>query len=195
MKFSVPTNWQDDLLSDIKKKDVVEVYGKLAKDYIGGGRASAIIPNPSKKKAVQHIRDLSKNGFKFNYLLNSTCLDNEEFTRKGQGKIYKLLAWLSAIGVDSVTVAIPYLLEMIKKQYPNFRVSISTHTGIDSVQRAKNWEDLGADKLTLSVLDVNRDFRQINKIRKAVKCKLQVIANLTCLYNCPFYKYHAHVNS
>lgn len=195
MKFSVPTNWQEGLIPNIRKEEVIELYGKLARDYVGGGRSSATIPHPSKRKARLHIKEAHNNNLKFNYLLNATCLDNSEFTRKGQKKLHKLLDWLTDLKVDSITVSIPYLLEIIKKQYPHFEVNVSTQVGVDTVQRAKYWEDLGADKITLSVLDVNRNFNLLNTIRKSVKCKLQLIANLHCLYSCPFYKYHADINS
>lgn len=35
MKFSVPTNWQRGLMPGIKKKKgIIELYGKLASDFI-----------------------------------------------------------------------------------------------------------------------------------------------------------------
>jgi len=191
MKFSVPTNWDPDLLPKLKKDGIEEIYGKLAYDYIGGGRPSFLVPHVSKKKAVVHIAEAHKNNLKFNYLLNTTCMGNSEWTISGQRKICGLLDWLMEAGVDSVTVAIPYLLELIKKRYPEFKVNISTQAGIDAVERARYWNDLGADKLTLSVVDVNRNFKLLENIRQNVKCELQLIANLHCLYKCPFYKYHS----
>ena len=195
MKFSVPTNWEQVLIPKLNKDGVDEVYGKLDSDFIGGGRASFLMPRVSKKKATAHIRELHRSGLKFNYLANATCLGNLEWTASGQRKIRHLFDWLVSIGVDKVTVAIPYLLELVKKCYPQLKVVISTQAGIDTAERAKFWEDLGADKLTLSVLDVNRNFGLLRRIRKNVKCELQLIANLLCLYKCPFYKYHSVLNA
>lgn len=99
------------------------------------------------------------------------------------------------MGVDSVTISIPYLLELIKNRYPQLGIPVSTQAGVDSIERAKYWEDLGADEITLSFVDVNRDFHLLKEIRKNIRCRLKLIANLDCLYHCPFYKYHSVLNS
>lgn len=195
MKFSVPTNWQDDLIPALNKKEIEEVYGKLALDFIGGGRPPHALPQISKRKVSGYIREIHRYGLKFNYLLNSLCLNNKEFTIRGQRKIQKLLDWLIEINVDAVTVSIPYLLQLIKKRYPSLKVSISSQVNISAIKRAKYWQDLGADEITLSCLDVNRNFALLRAMRKGLNCKLRLIANNICLYNCPFYAYHALADS
>jgi hypothetical protein len=67
------------------------------------------------------------------------------------------------------------------------RVSVIAH--VNSVQRARFFEALGADSITLD-FNINRDFRLLEKIRKAVKCRLILVANDACLYQCPFRYYH-----
>jgi hypothetical protein len=52
------------------------------------------------------------------------------------------------------------------------------------------WERLGAHRLTLSHLALNRDFGAIRRIRKAVSCELRLIANTSCLPHCPLARYH-----
>lgn len=192
MKFSLPCNWQKDLVPDIKKyNEITQVYGKLAIDFIGGGRATFTLPSVRKASVKEYIREVHKAGFKFNYLLNSVCLGNVEWTAFGQKKIARLIDWLVDIEVDAVTVSIPYLLEWIKKRRPHLKVEVSSLVRINSVKRAKYWEELGADNITLSFIDVNRNFPLLRQIRKNVKCELQLIGNLLCLYNCPFFEYHA----
>lgn len=195
MKFFVPSNWQPDLISKVKKPGVEELYGKLRADFVGGGRSSAILPPVSERKAAQHIREAHQNNLKFNYLLNAVSLDNLELTRAGQKKLRSLIDWLIDIRVDGVTVSIPYLLRLIKKNYPQLKVSVSIFAGINSVERAKYWEELGADELALSPFDLTRNFSLLRKIRKNIKCKLKLIANLNCLYHCPFFLYHGVLES
>jgi hypothetical protein len=91
---------------------------------------------------------------------------------------------------DSVTVSMPYLLQLIKKCYPGLKVNISVGAGISSLAKARYWEDLGADQLTLLPTEANRDFTLLRNMRRALKCRLQLIANLPCLHECPFYAYH-----
>ncbi len=191
MKFSVPTNWEEDLIPKLKKGDIDELYGSLARDIIGGGRASFLLPQISKRKAASHINQAHRSGLKFNYILNATCLGNREWTINWQRHLAVLLDWLTDIGVDRVTISIPYLLELIKKRYPKLKVCVSTQAGVDSVSRAKYWEELGADKITLSFVDVNRNIGLIRRIKQSVKCELQLIANLLCLKDCPFHRYHS----
>lgn len=191
MRFSVPTNWDNSLLPAVKKNEVDELYGKLAADFIGGGRPSHSLPHISKGVVRKHIQEVHRYGFKFNYLLNSLCLNNKEFTISGQRNLEKILDWLMDMQVDIVTVSIPYLLEWIKKRYPALKVGISSQANINTLHRAHFWEDLGADTLILSYLDVNRDFPLLKAIRRGIKCELVLIANNICLYNCPFHVYHA----
>lgn len=195
MKLSVPTNWDIELIHKAKKDNIEEIYGKLAADAVGGGRVSFILPRVSKRAVKKYIETVHGYGLKFNYLLNSTCLGNMEWSRRGQRDICRLLDWLQSLNVDSVTVSIPYLLQLIKKQYPEFEVNVSTQSGVSSIEEAKFWEDLGADKITLSVHKVNRDFELLKAIRRNLKCRLQLIANLHCLKNCPFWLYHSNSSS
>ncbi len=193
--LSIPTNWQADLLEHINLTKTEEVYGKLENDIIGGGRPAILLPPVPRAYMARAVSSYHKHGLKFNYLLNASCSSNIEWTASGQRKIRKLLDWLANIGVDSITVSMPYLLQMIKKCYPVFKVSISTTAGVDSVPRARYWQELGADQITLSFVDANRNFTLLKLIRKAVSCRLQLIANLQCLYGCPFYKYHNSLSS
>ena len=193
VKLAVPINWQEDLLPVLKrnKQFISEVYGKLPFDFVGGGRPSYSSLPINSKRALGYINKINKLGLKFNYLLNSNCLNNFEWTRQGQARLTKLVDWLLQAKVDSVTVAIPYLAEFIKNRYPQIKIMVSTAACVDSVDRAKFWQNLGVEKITLRSIDVNRDFELLKQIRKNIKCKLQLIVNLNCLYNCAAHMYHA----
>ncbi len=189
MKLSVATNFQNDLISKIKGNSVVELFGKLNKDFVGGGRASFLLPRVSKKRFKKHIEVTQQQGIEFNYILNSLCLDNREFTMAGQRNIHRLLDWLYAIKVDSLTVANPFLFQMIKRQCKGFKLCVSLIADVNSVEKAKFWEGLGAKKITISGY-LNRDFRFLEAVRKNTKCELQLIVNTSCLLHCPMRYYH-----
>ncbi len=190
IKLSVPTNWQPQLLDRLNKTRIYEIYGKLDRDAVGGGRPPYILNSTSRCRATEHIRLVHKHGLRFNYLLNATCLGNIEWTSSGQRRIRKLLDWLAGASVDTVTVAVPYLLQLIKKCYPVFKVKVSICSGVDNAMQARYWQELGADEITLSSWSVNRNFGLLREIRKAVSCGLQVYANTRCLTGCPFTAYH-----
>ncbi len=195
MKLVVPTNWRNDLLEKLDKGKIDVIYGKLDRDFVGGGRPSCNFLEVSRRRAKEHVDEIHKNGLRFYYLLNASCLGNREFTRGGQKEIYKLLDWLSDIKVDGVVITMPYLLQLIKKQYPHFEISVSCFAQINSVEKAKYWEDLGASVITLSHIELIRDFRLLKKIRENVGAKLQLIVNDNCIQDCPLFSYHNNLVS
>lgn len=190
MRLSVATNFDNRLIELIKPYPVFEVYGKLHSDPIGGGRASIMLRPHSAKKLQRHIETAHRYGLQFNYLLNASCLDNVELTRKGRKRIFRFLQWLHELEVDAVTVAIPFLLEFIKEHFPNFKVRVSIFAEADHILNVKHWAAMGADSITLNSPFVNRDFATLAKIRQAVTCDLQLLVNNSCLQSCPYTAYH-----
>ncbi len=194
MKYSVATNFQDELVRKLNKKDVSDIYGKLTADFIGGSRPSYVLPSVNLSRLKRHVAAAHREGLGFNYLLNAVCLSNKEYTRSGLKRIHRILNELLRVRVDSVTVAIPFLLQLIKKSYPSLKVHVSIGAKIDSVNKALFWEDLGADLLNLDS-GISRDFETMADIRKSVKCRLQLVANNACLYDCPLNFYHLQMNA
>lgn len=186
MKFNIPINWQNDLLPHLKHPDIIQVYGKLQEDFVGGGRPAFMLPFVSRSKVQEYIAAVNSMGINFNYLLNSVCLRNEEFTKTGERKLRKLLDWLTKIGVSHITVAVPYLVHFVKKIYPHFRITVSSLSYINSVEKAKYWDSVGVEEIVLWDTECNRNFRLLKAIRDNVKCKIQLIANNACLSHCPY---------
>ncbi len=195
MKLTIPANWQDDFFDKIDFSKVVEIYGKLPGDFIGGGRASVIFNDVSNSRFKEHVLEIKNKGLSFNYLLNATCLDNLEFTRKGNRKIRKLLDVICNAGADYVTVALPQLIPMIKDKYPELKISVSTNNMVNNLERVRYWEEFGVDKITLSYTDVNRNFKELKRIVKYKKCEVQLICNLVCRRHCPFQQLHSNFHS
>jgi len=195
MELIPPTNFDNELVMEFKRIGIKETYGKLAIDFIGGGRPASGLHYVSKRRVAEHIRKLHDAGISFNYLLNASCLGSIEFTRLGRKKIYRLLRWLVDIKVDKITVTIPYLLQLIKDKHPHLKLCVSTIAEVNSLQKALFWQKIGADEITLSHLSLCRNFNQLSLIKKAVSCKLRLIANAGCLYQCPLSQYHTSWDS
>lgn len=195
MEFCVPTNWQEStiehLISVNTTEEIKEVYGKIFADTMGYEAASCGLESISRKKAQRHIKDLSSHGFSFNYLLDDICMDNLEFTRKGQMKIRNILEWLIKAEVNSVTIANPYLMLWIKENYSFLPVYVSASVNVDSLNRAKFWEGLGADMITFPGPVINRNFKFIELLRKSLACKIQLLGNNACRQDCASYINHA----
>jgi len=188
--LSVATNFDDGLLDAISGYPVTEIFGKLPSDAIGGGRASFTFPPLSRRRFERHVEKARSKGIGFNYLLNPACMDNREYTRQGQKELEALLEYIENAGVSAVTISLPFLLPLIKKRHPRFKVRVGVYARVDGVAKARFWEDGGADCITLESLSVNRDFGLLTALRKALKIELQLIVNANCQLFCPLSGQH-----
>jgi collagenase-like PrtC family protease len=190
MKIMLPANYDIDLLPHLRGHDVHEIYGKLPADIVGGGRPTYMSTPMGRQTLARYIAAVHRHGMAFNYLLNAACLGNTEWSKSFQRRLNGLLDWLSEMEVDTVTIVLPFLLQIIKKRYPHFKVKVGIYAQVDTVKRAQYWQDLGADGITLESFSINRDFEKLARIREAVECELILIANHFCQPNCPFQIQH-----
>jgi collagenase-like PrtC family protease len=194
MRYSIAANWDLGLLERLKGTSVESLYGQMWNDPLGGGRMAMFIPKVGRKEVTSFISEARKKGLSFNYLINATCFDNLEFTKKGYKKIMKHLEWISTTGTDMVTVTLPFLLEMIRKEFPQLKVCVSSFARVQNVHLAKYWEEIGADKIILPEA-IGRDFQILRLIRESVDCELELIANHCCLFQCPLDLHHRNMVS
>ncbi|MBD3637579.1 MAG: U32 family peptidase [Crocinitomicaceae bacterium] len=191
VRFSVASNFDKKLIENISDYPVYEVYGKLTTDFFGGGRPSFYLPDVDKTRLANYVKYCHENGIEFNYLLNSSSMNNVEFTTKGQRELRKLLDWLSSIEVDSITVSNLFFLRAIKKNYPEFKVRISAHRETDNARQVRFWEDNGADCVVISETTIHREFKILRAMREAVDIDLSLIVNNWCRQDCAIASNHA----
>ena len=189
-KFSLAANYDPELVPSLAAYPVDEVYGKLPTDGVSGGRPHYLATPLSEADLRDYIHLLDRHGIAFNYLLNGACFGNHEWTRRWQKRVMALLDKVSEWGVRRVTVSTPFLLELVKRRYPQFKVRVGIYAQVDTPRRARFWEELGADAIVLESFSINRNFRRLAAIRQAVRCDLELIANHVCLMNCPMQTYH-----
>ena len=190
MRLSVAANYDTELVPELARYPVKEIYGKYPADIVGGGRPSYMGSPLSRKSLKNYVEVLKQHGIEFNYLFNSSCLGNREWSGRWQKKTNHLLDELSEMGIPWLTVSTPFLLELIKNRYPHFKVKVGIYAQVDTAERARFWADLGADSITLESFSINRAFERLHEIRRAVTCDLQLIANHCCLPNCAMQPYH-----
>lgn len=194
MRYSIATNWDLELLDRLRGTPVESLYGQIWRDPLGGGRMALFLPKVGKKEAATFIGETRKRGLGFNYLINGTCLDNLEFTKKAYRKILEHMEWIASTGADMVTVTLPFLIEMVKREFPRLKVAVSSFARVQNVHLARCWKEMGADKIILPE-SVSRDFRSLRLIREAVDCELELIANHCCLFQCFLDLYHRNMVS
>ena len=190
MRLSLAANYDNDLIPRLSPYGVDEVYGKFPADLVGGGRPSYMGTPLTKRDLARYVSSLNQHGIRFNYLLNASCMGNREWDRRWQKKLMSLLETLGQFGIQTLTISTPYLLELVKRRFPQFSVKVGLYAQVDTPRRAKFWEDLGADAINLESFSINRNFPLLSAIRQAVACDLQLIANHCCLPNCAMQPYH-----
>lgn len=190
MKLLVPTNWDPDLILPLSELEAdVQIYGVLPTSMIGSGGTGPDNVRMGANQVEEYIEQAHSAGLKFDYLLNAPSMSNMEWDEKTHRELLIHLNWIAGIGADSVTVTIPYLVELVKRQFPQLEVRVSTIAHVNSVARAKLFESLGADSITLDI-NINRSFGALKAIRNTVGCELTVLMNNLCLYQCPYEYYH-----
>jgi collagenase-like PrtC family protease len=121
-------------------------------------------------------------------------MGNVEYTSTGRKQLYEYLNWVYDIGADAVKVAIPLIIELVKKEFPDLEVHVSVNAHVDSVQKVKAFEELGADSINLDPM-INRDFALLKRIRQVTRCEIELLVNQSCLYNCAYREYHNNIIS
>jgi len=189
MKLRVSTNWDNNLIDALSGTDTEEVYGKLPADVIGGVRPAFLLPQITPEEAAVHVRHVHEKGIRFNYLINTMCLNNVHYSREGYRQIIELLEWIGSMGVEIVTVGFPYMVRLVQEVLPGMKIKASSVCRINSVYRARQYEDMGVDEIVIDE-NINRDFDTLAAIREAVQCELELIANPCCLHDCPHQPSH-----
>lgn len=197
MQYTVATNFDHSLINFIKENDlshqIKSVYGKLPDDILGGGRAALTSPKINLTDLKQYIQLCDQAGLSFNYLLNGLCTGAREIMPDTHHQLLELLYEICNMGVSGVTVASPYLCELIKSQFPTLNVSTSLFTYPHHLQDIQYWVNLGADEITLPH-HFNRDFTSLKQVLthyKNTPVKFRLIANNSCLHYCPYALNHA----
>lgn len=194
MRFKVATNWDYRLIEEFKGTEVTSLYGKLNEDIVGGGRPSNRTKVITKEEAENYIKKTQDSGIDFNYLLNSACTGNMEFIPEYRKDMERYIDWIASTGAKQTTIALPFLIKMVHKKYPQIKISASSYTRIKSVQKAKYFEDMGVSELALDV-SVNRNFELLKAMKDSLDCRLVLMVNNFCIYQCPYNACHANLNS
>src|ERR1039457_4538249 len=123
-KLSLAANYDPELVPALATYPVDEVYGKFPTDGISSGRPRYLATPLSEADLRNYIRLLDRHGIAFNYLLNGACFGNREWTRPWQKRVTALLTKLGELGVRRVTVSTPFLLELVKRRFPEFKIRV-----------------------------------------------------------------------
>ena len=148
MKYSLAYNGDLELIHKTEElEDIEYYYGTVSKNPVGSGRPVHQMSFIGHDNIAQAIEAAHKYNKKFNVLMNAACLSNQEYTSEKRNEISDFLRWLTQIGVDMVTIANPYIIDMCRSKYPELKISVSSFALVDSVESAKYYDRLGVSEI------------------------------------------------
>ena len=100
MKLSVAYTFEPGIIKRLAAfSQVREVYGKLDKDLVGGGRSTYTLRPTSWRKLSKAVDEAHRHSIVFNYLLNAATLGGLEQSRAGQRALRRFLDKLSELNI------------------------------------------------------------------------------------------------
>lgn len=191
-KLILPTNWDPELLDRIAPFRPAYLYGSLPLEATG--RSALVLPQVGEDEVVAQIHRAKERGIGLTYVMNATCLGNHELSEEGRWEILQRLEWLRENGASGVVTANPYVMELLRKSFPDLELQVSVLASVNDPRKARFFEDLGAAVIHLDP-QINREFRRLEAIRRSVRCRLSVVVNEGCLLSCPIRQYHSNMIS
>lgn len=192
--FTVPTPFTPEFIEQLAALNqefsesggqVYELYGSFQDGIFNSARPAKYLPSITRKQFMEHVALARGQGIRFNYLLNSPSYSNMEYTHAGRKNLAELLAFLVECGVESVTVAVPYLVEIISRTFPQLEVVVSTIGYVGSLAGIDQYREAGAARIVLD-MEANRDFQFLRAACRQNTTPLEVIVNPVCLCQCHF---------
>jgi collagenase-like PrtC family protease len=155
----------------------------------GSGRNVNKLPRTGLPDLAEYVRYSRAKGIDFHYTLNPSFMDNREFTPDGIAQIRAFLDGLHAAGVQTLIVAMPSLMEIVRSMGDKFQIKASAICQITSANKALYFRHMG---VTAMVVDetINRDFDALRRIRKVFGANVQVIVNSICHQDCQYRMFH-----
>jgi len=197
--YSLPSDFEIQTLESIIKLNrlnpehkITEIYGQATDGYIkNSGRMLSMLTKVSINSFGDYVAECHKHGIQFNYTINASCMSNMEREEDTISFIKELIN----LGIDSLTVSIPRLIEIIRKEFPDIELKASAICAVNNVNKARAMFKLGVNRIVLDP-NITRCFNIIKQITDEFSDKCEMILNNMCVKNCVFtmfhYNYDAH---
>jgi collagenase-like PrtC family protease len=202
-QFTIPTTFSPDFIDQLHALNqefsasggrIAEIYGSFQEGAFNSARPSKYLPAVNREQFQRHVASAKDKGITFNYLFNAPSYANLEYTHEGRTELAELLGFLVDAGVASVTVAIPYMVEIIRSTFPQLEVVTSTIGYVGAVAGINQYQEAGAARIVLDV-EVNRDFQFLRTASAESPVPLEIIVNPVCISQCHFKYNHYCVAS
>ena len=192
MDLVLASNFDDALVDGVADLPVSTFFGNFPVSLTGGGRPPRILPEVDSDRFRAHVARIHRSGRAFYATINSSDLDLKEY-RPGFAEAFEReVSGLLDLGVDGFVVALPLLIETIRREHPAVPISVSTFARVRTVTQAEYFLELGAE--TIVIEEANRDFRLLRGLVRA-GARVELLVNQTCIASCPYRAHHLNTSS
>ncbi len=195
--FSVPADFSNktidrylELHRNYPNTQVIETYGQISiGNSFESGRINQLLPQIDFDGLKRYVQYSSDHGIDFNYTFNAPYMHNSEFQEEGIKNIKKFLMKIRECGVQSLTIALPSLMELVMSMDVGFKVKASTVCQINTANKAAHYKKIGTERIVVDEM-VARDFDTLEKIINVYGSKVEIIANSLCNRECVYRMFH-----
>lgn len=200
-KFTMPSDFKKEtidqyyLIND-KYADarIIETYGQMTELNLKySGRSSELLPTMDYSRLEEYVNYSLNRGIEFNYTLNASCMGNFECSINGQKEIKELVMRLYNMGIDTFTVTLPAIMEIILDTIPKANIVVSTICEVNSVSKVNFYKKMGAKRIVVDA-DITRNLTLL-KIMKENFEGIEIMLNNMCMKDCIYKKFHYNHDS
>lgn len=200
-KLKIPAFYDDDFLDKIiefnrqsKNGTIVsELFGSFPSISHSQTRITALLSHPDMQKIKLYIEKARKNNIDFDYIMNGTCYGNLSINELNKLFSTEIEA-IRNFGINKITASTSYLIQFIRRFYPDMHVTASINLCTNSVAQAHRWCDMGVNKIVLD-RSINRNARLIKSIISSCDVEIELLVNSMCLSFCGMHQLHNNINS
>lgn len=200
-KLKIPAFYDDEYLDKIielnknskNRTTVSELFGSFPNISHSQTRINALLSQPNMQLIQLYIEKARENNIDFDYIMNGTCYGNLTINEL-KHMFTNEIETVRSIGIKKITASTPYLIQFIRKFYPDMYVTASINLCTNSAAQAKRWCDMGINKIVLD-RSINRNGRLIKNILSSCDAEIELLVNSMCLCFCGMHQFHNNINS
>lgn len=196
MEYKLSVGFNGDL--NLLEKMFGDTQNKIGTLYTGGALKEVSSGRYQYSKDINSLEVVTEKvhekGARIAVTLNSPCNVPPLSENGWWNKIKDYLITLQNIGIDTVIVAHPFLMNLAK-EHTSLEVVASIICDINSVRGAIYYENMGAD-IVVPSSSINYDIDLLKNIKKNLKkAQIKILVNEACLGNCPWRRFHQNALS
>jgi len=169
---------------------VTELYGSI-RGLGATARSQDRIPDKKLADLEVLVQKMASAGMTLKWTLNFSCFGGLQDLN--WPKYHAMLSGLWEIGVRKFIITLPIVAELVKRDFPDATIEVSTISRITSRSALEKWFRLGADGACWDVME-NRNFKLLREacsLANSMGKYVEVLVNEFCTYQC-IYRNHCY---